>query len=155
MEGFVGSNRTTGSSPPPIPADGRKSSVVLNQDSPPSSDRKIFDATNVLTVASNVFGEPGATARLAWTIFSGRPCRIWFQVLPPSVDLKMPPLVPFQVLFSQGPSRDSQRVAYATFESLGSIWTSPPPVFSSRLRTFSNVLPPSSERKIPRSSLGP
>src|SRR5438128_11457675 len=108
MEGFVGSNRTTASSPPPIPADGRKSSVVLNQDSPPSSDRKIFDATNVLTVASNVFGEPGATARLAWTIFSGRPCRIWFQVLPPSVDLKMPPLVPFQVLFSQGPSRDSQ-----------------------------------------------
>src|SRR5256885_17101678 len=108
MAGFFGSNRTTGSSPPPIPADGRKSSVVLTQDSPPSSDRKMFDATSVLTVASNVFGELGAT------------------------DLKMPPLVPFQVLFSQGPSRDSQRVAYTTFELVGSSWTSPPPVFSSR-----------------------
>src|SRR6478609_10821864 len=127
MEGFFGSNRTTGSSPPPTPADGRKSSVVLIQDWPPSSDRNIFDATNVLTAASNVFGELGATARLAWTIFSGRPRRNWFQVLPPSVDLKMPPSVPFQVLFSQGPSRDSHRVAYTTFELLGSIWTSPPP----------------------------
>src|SRR5437660_11437348 len=132
MAGFFGSNRTTGSSPPPIPADGRKSSVMLTQDSHPSSDRKMFDATSVLTVASNVFGELGATARLAWTILSGRPWRSWFQVLPPSVDLKMPPLVPFQVLFSQGPSRDSQRVAYTTFELVGSSWTSPPPVFSSR-----------------------
>src|SRR5438874_13031990 len=92
----------------------------------------LFRSTNLLTVASNVFGELGATARLACTIFSGRPLRSWFQVLPPSVDLKMPPFVPFQVLFSQGPSRDSQRVAYATFESVGSIWTSPPPVFWSR-----------------------
>src|SRR5437660_7486712 len=132
MAGFFGSNRTTGSSPPPIPADGRKSSVMLIQDSPPSSDRKMFEATNVLTVASNVFGELGATARLACTIFSGRPWRSWFQVLPPSVDLKMPPLVPLKVAFSQGPSRDSQRVAYTTFELVGSIWTSPPPVFSSR-----------------------
>src|SRR6266480_6442363 len=132
MEGLFGSNRTTGSSPPPIPADGRESFVMLTQDSPPSSDRKIFDATNVLTVASNVFGELGATARFACTIFWGRPCRSWFQVLPPSVDLKMPPLVPFHVLFSQGPSRDSQRVAYTTSELAGSIWTSPPPVVSSR-----------------------
>src|SRR5216110_968836 len=132
MAGFFGSNRTTGSSPPPTPADGRKSSVVFAHDLPPSSDRKTFDATKDLTVASNVFGELGAIARFAWTIFSGRPWRNWFQVLPPSVDLKMPPLVPFQVLFSQGPSRDSQRVAYAIFESVGSIWTSPPPVFSSR-----------------------
>src|ERR1700720_813949 len=132
MEGFFGSNRTTARSPPPIPADGRESSVMLTQDWPPSSDRNIFDATNVLTVASNVFGELDATARLAWTIFSGRPWRNWFQLLPPSVDLKMPPLVPFQVLFSQGPSRDSQRVAQMTSELVGSIWTSPPPVFSSR-----------------------
>src|SRR4029077_18564250 len=111
MEGFFGSNRTLGSSPPPTPADGRESSVMLAQDWPPSSDRKIFDVTTVLTVASNVFGELGETARLAWTIFSGRPWRNWFQVLPPSVDLKMPPLVPFQVLFSHGPSRDSHRAA--------------------------------------------
>jgi hypothetical protein len=75
MEGFFGSNRTLGSSPPPTPADGRKSSVALTQDSPPSSDRKMFDATKVLTVASNVFGELGAIARFAWTIFSGRPWR--------------------------------------------------------------------------------
>src|SRR4030095_10399814 len=132
MAGFFGSNRTTGSSPPPIPADGRASSVILTQDSPPSSDRKMCEASNVLTVASNVFGELGATARLACTIFSGRPRRNWFQVLPPSVDLKMPPLVPFHVPFSQGPSRDSQRVAYTTLGLVGSIWTSPPPVFSSR-----------------------
>src|SRR4029077_15891573 len=132
MAGFRGSKRAPGGSPPPIPADGRESPVMLTQDWPPSSDRNIFDATNVLTVASNVFGELGATARLAWTIFSGRPWRNWFQVLPPSVDLKMPPSVPFQVLFSQGPSRDSQRVAYTTSELVGSIWTSPPPVFSSR-----------------------
>src|SRR2546430_8406288 len=111
MAGFFGSNRTTGSSPPPIPADGRASSVILTQDSPPSSDRKMFDASDVLTVTSNVFGELGATARLACTLFSGRPWCSWFQVLPPSVDLKMPSLVPFQVLFSQGPSRDSQRLA--------------------------------------------
>src|SRR6478609_4026813 len=127
MAGFFGSNRTTGRSPPPMPVEGRESSVMLTQDWPPSSDRKIFDATSVLTLASNVFGELCATARLAWTIFSGRPWRNWFQVLPPSVDLKMPPLVPFQLLFSQGPSRDSHRVAYTTFELLGSIWTSPPP----------------------------
>src|SRR6266513_769417 len=132
MAGFFGSNRTTGSSPPPIPADGRKSPEVLTQDSPPSSDRKMFDVTNVLTVASKVLGELGATARLACTIFSGRPLRSSFQFLPPSTDLKMPPLVPFHVLFSQGPSRDSQRVAYTTSELVGSIWTSPPPVFSSR-----------------------
>ena len=73
MEGFFGSNRTTGSSPPPTPADGRKSSVVLTQDSPPSSDRKMFDATKDLTVASNVFGELGAIARLAWTKPGPRP----------------------------------------------------------------------------------
>src|SRR5947207_4891432 len=132
MAGFFGSNRTTGSSPPPIPADGRKSSVVPTHDSPPFSDRKMFEATNVLMVASNVFGELGAIARLASTIFSGRPWRNRFQVLPPSVDLKMPPLVPLKVPFSQGPSRDSQRVAYTTSELVGSIWTSPPPVFSSR-----------------------
>src|SRR4029077_7914148 len=132
MEGFFGSNRTTGSSPPPIPADGRKSSVVLTQDSPPSSDRKMFDATKVLTVATNVFGELGATARLAWTIFSGRPWRNWFQDLPPSVDLKMPPSGPFQVLFSHGPPRDSHRGSYTPHELVGSMWTSPPPVFSSR-----------------------
>src|SRR5947207_1349067 len=124
MAGFFGSNRTIGSSPPPIPAEGRKSSVIFAHDSPPSSDRKMFEAAKVLTVASNVFGELGATARLAWTIFSGRPWRSWFQVLPPSVDLKMLPLVRFQVLCSQGHSRDSERVEYPKFESLGSIWTS-------------------------------
>src|SRR5205085_12244985 len=121
-----------GRSPPPMPAPGLASSVAMTHDSSPSSDRKILDPTNVLTAASKVLDELGAIARFACTIFSGRPLRSWFQLLPPSVDLKMPPSVPFQVLFSQGPSRDSQRLAYTIFESVGSIWTSPPPVFSSR-----------------------
>src|SRR3954469_7218165 len=109
--GFFGSMRTTGKSPPPIPAAGRRSSVAWTHDSPLSSERKSFELFLVRTAARRVWGELGAIARLAWTISEGRPLVNCAHVLPPSVDLKMPPLVPFQLAFSHGPSRASHREA--------------------------------------------
>src|ERR1700674_261701 len=108
MLGSLGSKRTTGRSPPPMPAPGLGSSVATFQLSPPSSERYNLDPPTTATAAKSVFGALRAIARLACTIPSGRPLLSWFQVVPPSTDLKMPPPFPGQLLFSQGPSRDSQ-----------------------------------------------
>ena len=45
------------------------------------------------TVAYSTFGLLAESARFAWST-SGRPSVSCVQVVPPSVDLKMPPLVP-------------------------------------------------------------
>src|SRR5260370_25986613 len=98
----------------------------------------------------------GAMARLACvTPSSGRPLVNCRQCVPPSVDLKMPPFVPLHAEFSQGPCRPSHRQAYTMLGLDGSSSTSEPPVFSSLWRTFSNDRPPSVDRTVPRSSLGP
>src|SRR5689334_4929971 len=95
------------------------------------------------TVAYMRLGLLGATATSAWTTPSpsppGRPLVSWRQVVPPSVDLNMPPPVPDQTPFSHGPWRSSQRQAYTVFGSLGSNSRSEAPVFSSFDKTFSNV----------------
>src|SRR5919201_7016252 len=105
------------------------------------------------------FGSLGATAMSACTNPSGpvagRPLVSGFHVDPPSVDLKMPPFVPFQAPFSHGPCRVSHRHAYTTSGFFGSNSRSDAPVFSSLYSTFWNVLPPSVDRKTPRSSFGP
>src|SRR5438132_11284140 len=84
----------------------------------------------------------GATAMSAWTIppgpsppsvpAVGNPLVSGFHVLPPSIDLKMPPLVPLHAPFSHGPWRVSQRHAYTISGFFGSNSTSDAPVFSSR-----------------------
>src|SRR5690349_1327176 len=109
--GFFGSNRTTGRSPPPIPSPGRGSSVVPLQLSPPSSDRYSFAIVFVRTAAKSVFGELGAIAMFACTTPGGRPFVNCRHVLPPSVDLKIPPPSPLKTPFSHGASQDSHSAA--------------------------------------------
>src|SRR6185312_5847008 len=87
----------------------------------------------------------GAMATCACTIFAGNFLDIFFHVFPPSVDLKIPPLVPDHSPFSQGPSRDCHKVAKIISVLLGSMATSSPPVFSSMYKTLVNVFPPSSD----------
>src|SRR5947208_8636085 len=95
----------------------------------------------------------------AWTMPppspSGSPFVSERHVVPPSVDLKMPPLVPAHAPFSHGPCRCSHRQAYTMSGFLGSNSRSEPPVLSSFDSTFSNVRPPSVDRKMPRSAFGP
>jgi len=55
----------------------------------------------------------GAIARFAWVIapLCGSPLVSCFHVVPPSVDLKIPPPVPRHCAFSHGPCRSSHKVA--------------------------------------------
>src|SRR6185436_14086673 len=82
----------------------------------------------------------------------GRPVVSCFHVVPPSVDLKMPPPGPFVGEYVyQGGRRVFHRPAYTTCGFVGSITTSTAPTFSSLYKTFCHVFPPSRERKTPRS----
>src|SRR6185312_12052216 len=85
----------------------------------------------------------------------GRPLPVsWVQVVPPSVDLYRP--LPGPPLSErQGRRRNWYIAAYTIWLLLGSNSTSTAPVLSSLYRTFFQVWPPSSERKRPRSALGP
>src|SRR5438132_4754193 len=83
---------------------------------------------------------------------AGNPFVNGFHVVPPSVDLKMPPFDPFQAPFSHGPCRVSQRHAYTMSGLFGSNSRSDAPVFSSLYRTFRKLRPPSVDRKTPRAS---
>ena len=85
----------------------------------------------------------------------GRPSVSCFHVVPPSVDLKMPLPPPPKPPPSQNACCCCHSVAYTVLGSLGSMRTSLPLVYSSRYSTFWNDLPPSVERKMPRSALGP
>src|ERR1041385_8150735 len=98
-------------------------------------------------------GLPGATATpLRPMQAAGSPFVSWFQVLPPSVDLKMPPPGPFDGWYVyHGGRRVFQSVAYTTCELVGSITTSTAPMLSFLKRTFVQVFPPSCERYTPRS----
>src|SRR5665213_1892427 len=75
--------------------------------------------------------EDGAMAMCACTKSFDKPFDNFFQVFPPSIDLKISPLVPAHSPFSHGPSRDSQSVAKMISGFAGSMATSSPPVFSS------------------------
>src|SRR6185437_16342267 len=125
---------STGRSPPPIRVAGRGSLVTWRQLAPASSDRYIptspLGAPGPLdTDAYRTFGSLGAIRNNAcWT--GGNPWVSFFQVLPPSVDLKMPPSVPPKCPFSHGACCCCQRVAYRTSELLGSISMSSPLVYS-------------------------
>src|SRR5262245_59946390 len=95
-------------------ASGRISVVVLVQFSPASSERKMPAPRWLLMTAYRRWGLLGATAISASTTPSGsagKPFVSLFQVVPPSVDLKMPPVVPDHAPFSQGPCRASHNVA--------------------------------------------
>src|ERR1044072_1308332 len=100
----------------------------------------------VRTAANNVDVLLGAIAMFACTMPGGKPFVSGFQVVPPSIDLKIPPPLPLNTPFSQGASRDSHKAAYTVCGLLGSICTSLAPTFSSRDNTFSNVLPPLTDR---------
>src|SRR5438094_9088989 len=63
------------------------------------------------TVAKIRLGLLGAISSSASMIVSGKPCLSGFHVLPPSVDLKIPPFVPLHAPFSHGPCRCSHNVA--------------------------------------------
>ena len=63
------------------------------------------------TVAKTRRGLLGAMPSSASIRPRGSPWVRGFHVVPPSVDLKMPPLVPFQAPFSHGPCRCSHIVA--------------------------------------------
>ncbi len=67
-------------------------------------------------------------------------------MVPPSVDLKMPPEPPPKSPPSQNASCCCQSAAYTVFGLPGSMRTSFPLVYSSLYSTFSNVRPPSVER---------
>src|SRR5688572_12965292 len=75
-------------------------------------------------------------------------------VSPPSVVLNMPEPAPPETS-CHGRRCACQKPAYRTFGLLGSITRSTMPVESLRKRIFSHVVPPSFERKTPRSGLGP
>src|SRR6185295_10345230 len=85
----------------------------------------------------------------------GKPFVIFFQVVPPSVDLNKPLSFPFHAPFSQGPCLPAHISAKTMFELFGSIVTWTAPVFSSLYKTLSHVLPPSVVLYTPRSSFGP
>src|ERR1035437_268526 len=131
MSAFFGLTTGTGRSPPPMRPAGRLSVVARVQVSPASSDRKMPTACPVATVAYKRRGSLGAAAMSACVTPSGSPFVSGFHVLPPSVDLKMPPLVPFHAPFSHGPCRVSHRHAYRMSGSFGSNSRSEAPVFSS------------------------
>src|SRR3954453_23958245 len=80
----------------------------------------------------------GEIVRFAWMKFSGTPFVNGFHVVPPSVDLKIPPPGPLHAEFSHGPCRASHNAAYTICGFVGSICPSDAPVFSSFPRTFSN-----------------
>src|SRR6516162_288663 len=88
----------------------------------------------------------------------GNPFVIGFHVEPPSIDLYNPlPGIrndsPLRT--SHGATRAAHNAANKISELPGSITISAAPVFSSLYKTFSNVFPPSSDRKTPRSAFGP
>src|SRR5690242_16040753 len=110
--------------------------------------------SSLATLAYRRRGLLGATATAIWITF-GRPVPIGFQVLPPSVDLNRPPDVPSNEPFSHGACCCCHKVAYTICGLDGSESTSSPLVYSSLYNTFWKVLPPSVERKMPRSGFGP
>src|SRR5262249_22172619 len=104
----------TDRSPPPIRSAGRGSVVILTQLSPASSERKTpspaaeeySPGSFVPTMAYKRCGWLGATAMLICARLAGSPLVSFFQVLPPSSDLKRPPPVPlYSFLSSHGPRR--------------------------------------------------
>src|SRR4051812_44480562 len=85
---------------------------------------------------------------------AGSPFVNCFHVVPPSVDLKIPPPGPLVGAYVyHGGRRVFHNPAYTIFEFVGSITTSTAPTSSFLNRTFCHVLPPSRERKTPRSGL--
>src|SRR4051812_12993481 len=145
MSGSLGFTTGTERSPPPMRAAGRGSVVIFVHVAPASSERYRPTASGSLdaTLAYSRLVLLGAIARFTWFTCAGRPFVIGVHVSPPSVDLNSPPPLPVHAAFSHGPWRCSHRFAYTTLGFVGSMSTSLPPVFSSRLSTSVNDWPPS------------
>jgi photosystem II stability/assembly factor-like uncharacterized protein len=105
------------------------------------------------TTAYTRCGLEAATAMPVLPIPSfGSPVVSCIHVLPPSVDLYIPPPGPLVGAYTnQGGRRVFHSPAYTTCELVGSMTTSMAPTFSFLYRTFSQLLPPSFDRKMPRS----
>src|SRR5436189_4214380 len=122
------------------------SACILVQLSPASSLLKIPPSLPASTVAYILFESDGAMQKPILPkpcSVVGKPFVIFFQVVPPSVDLNKPLSFPFHAPFSQGPWRPAHMSANTMFELLGSIVTCIAPVFSSLYKTRCHVLPPS------------
>src|SRR5215510_197924 len=134
----------------------RRSSLSRSQVAPPSSERNNapFSASTIPRTRSDLAGE--VTAPIFPLMPVGRPGLLVSstQVAPPSVDLYRllsgPPLERLQ-----GVRCTSQSAAYRIRGLLGSRDRSMAPAFALRNSTCSQVLPPSCERKTPRSWFGP
>src|SRR5690348_16426708 len=91
LSGSLGKTIGAASSTRPVT---RLSVVLRVQVSPASSERKIPELLEAPMVAYRRCGLLGAIASSAWLNPSGIPFIIGFQVVPPSVDLKIPPFEP-------------------------------------------------------------
>src|SRR5947207_539725 len=93
-----------------------------------------------------LLGEIAILACMKPSAPEGMPLVSGRHVVPPSVDLNIPPPGPLHALFSHGPCRASHSAAYTVSGCAGSICTSLAPVFSSLPSTFVKLRPPSVER---------
>ena len=92
-------------------AAARVSSVILVHEAPASSDRYRPVRWPVATAEKIRLGRLGAIAKFTCVTPWGRPLVSGFQVVPPSIDLNIPPFVPDHAPFSHGPWRDSHSPA--------------------------------------------
>src|SRR6184192_4987536 len=103
MSGFVGSTRTLAKSSPRPQT--RDSLFIRVQVAPASSERK-RPGSFAVTHAYMRFGSPGATPmpmRLRPSAAAGSPRVNGCHVVPPSIDLKSPLVLPaYALLYSQG-----------------------------------------------------
>src|SRR5678815_335594 len=134
----------------------RRSWLTSFHDAPASSDMKMPPSLASMIAHRRLLSAPDTA--IPTLPHSGFGSPVFFvssvQVLPPSVVLKRPP--PGPPLESEyGVRNTSHNPAYRMLGFFGSITRSTAPVLSSRWSTRSQFLPPSFERKTPRSGLGP
>ena len=119
---------------------------------------RVVGAINVLRVDTAIITAAGEvlwrarhdTVRLNY--FVGQPVgRASAKSGPPSLDLNIPPLVPFQALFSQGPCRDSHSASIHNEGRAGSNLTSQPRCFRPCKGPSGKSFRHRAERNIPRS----
>src|SRR5207237_9674165 len=122
---------------------------------PQSSDRNMQPSFAPTIAYTRFESAPETVIPILRKIPSGSPFPSKrFQVTPLSSERYKPlPAPPLEK--NHGCRRDCQSAAKTMFGLCGSNTTSIPPVFSSLLKTFVHVWPPSAVRKIPRSWFGP
>src|SRR6516164_8082961 len=103
VSGFLGSNIGTARSPPPMRPLGRESVVMVCHEAPASVLNQRSTLSAIATEANSRLESLKEIANWACTMPEGSPPESCCQLEPPSVDLKMPPPVPFHEPFSHGP----------------------------------------------------